>query len=264
MLNQWIDNQILLGVAQAGVTMLAALLVLLVTIRLGLGLKKEILVGLGRGVVQIVAVGFLLTLIFTADLWIAIPVIFVMITAASVMTIRRVKTIPNAVWISFLGITLGAGFMISLMTFLGVINQELTSIIPIGSMMVYGAMNTNALMLERFKSELAAHTGQIEAGLALGASSSEVVKPYVRRAISSALTPRINGLHSLGIVWIPGAMAGMILSGENPAYAGFYQFVVSGSIFVTASITAIISIVLVRKQVFSKAEQLLIRSEEKE
>ena len=263
MLSRWIDNQILLGAAQAGVTMLAALLVLIVTIRLELGLKKDILIGLGRGVVQIVAVGFLLTLIFTADLWIAVPVIFAMITAASFMTVRRVKGIPHAVRISFLGIALGAGSVISVMTFLGVIEQDLTSIIPIGSMMVYGAMNTNALMLERFKSELASHTGQIEAGLALGSAPNSVVQPYARRAVTASLTPRINGLQSLGIVWIPGAMSGMLLSGENPAYAGFYQFVVSGSIFVTASITALISIVLIRKQVFSKADQLLIRSEEK-
>jgi putative ABC transport system permease protein len=186
-----------------------------------------------------------------------------MIIAAGVMTVRRVQDIQRALWISWLGIAIGAGSVIAIMTLLGVIEQDLTSIIPIGSMMVYGAMNTNALMLERFRSELAAHAGQIEAGLALGASPEQVVRPYARRAVGAALTPRINGLRSLGIVWIPGAMAGMVLTGENPAYAGFYQFVVSGSIFVTAGITVLISIFLVRKQVFSRADQLLIRSEEK-
>jgi len=261
MLSKWIDNPILLGAAQAGVTMVAALLVVFFTTRLKLGLTKDILVGLARGVVQIVAIGFLLTLIFTAPLWIAAPVIFAMITAASVMTVQRLKDINNALWISFLGIGLGSISVIAVMTFLGVIKQELTAIIPIGSMMVYGAMNANALMLERFRSEIASHTGQIEAGLALGASPEKVVEPYARRAVTAALIPRINGMQSLGIVWIPGAMAGMVLSGENPAYAGFYQFVVSGSIFVTAGITVLLTIVLVRKQVFSKADQLLIRSE---
>jgi putative ABC transport system permease protein len=261
MLSQWIDNQIWLGAVQAGVTMVAALLVVLITIRLKLGLSKEIFLALGRGVFQIVAIGFLLTLIFTAKLWIAVPVILVMILAASVMTIRRTKEINMALWISFMAIALGSGFVIIVMTFLGVIGQELTSIIPIGSMMVYGAMNANALLLERFHAELGSHAGQIEAGLALGASPEKVVEPYARRAVTAALIPNINGLRSLGIVWIPGAMAGMVLAGENPAYAGFYQFVVSGSIFVTAGITVLISIFLVRKQVFSKADQLLIRSE---
>lgn len=261
MLSRWIENQVWLGAAQAGVTMVAALLVVWLTGRLRLGLKKDILVALVRGVAQIVLVGFLLIIIFSADLWIAIPVILIMIVTASVMTIKRVSQIPNALRISFLGITTGAGLVIGVMTFLGVIEQDLTSIIPIGSMMVYGAMNTNALMMERFRSEVGSHVGQIEAGLALGAAPEQVIRPYARRAVTSALTPNINGLRSLGIVWIPGAMAGMVLAGENPAYAGFYQFVVSGSIFVTAGITVLISMILLRKQVFSKAEQLLLRSE---
>lgn len=261
MLTQWIDNPILLGAAQAGLTMIAALLVMLLTIRLKLSLKKEILIGLGRGLLQIVAVGFLLTLIFSAQFWIAIPVILAMIIAAGFITVQRIKEIPNALWISLLGISLGAASVITIMTFLGVIEQDLTAIIPIGSMMVYGAMNANALMLERFRAELASHAGQVEAGLALGAAPEQVVEPYARQAVTAAMIPRINGLQSLGIVWIPGAMSGMLLSGQNPAYAGFYQFVVSGSIFVTAGITVLISIVLVRKQVFSKADQLLIRSE---
>lgn len=263
MLSQWIDNQLLLGAAQAGITLLAALIVTGVTVRLKLGLEKDILIGLGRGLVQIVAVGFLLTVIFSADLWVALPIILVMISAAGFITVERVKSIPNALWISLVGIAAGAGSVILIMTLLGVIKQDLTSIIPIGSMMVYGGMNANALMLERFHSELASHGGQIEAGLALGASPQEVVAPYARRAVTAALIPKINGLQSLGIVWIPGAMSGMLLSGENPAYAGFYQFVVSGSIFVTVGITVLISIVLIRKQVFSEAEQLLIRGEEK-
>ena len=262
MLSQWIDNQILLGAAQAGVTLLAALVVLGLTIRLNLGLKKDILVGLGRGLAQIVGVGFLLTVIFSARLWVALPIILAMILAAGFITVQRIKSIPNALWISLIGITVGAGSVILIMTLLGVIQQDLTSIIPIGSMMVYGAMNANSLMLERFRSELASHAGQVEAGLALGASPEQVVAPYARRAVTAAMIPRINGLQSLGIVWIPGAMSGMLLSGENPAYAGFYQFVVSGSIFVTVGITVLISIILVRKQVFTPAEQLLIRSEE--
>jgi len=261
MLSQWIDDQVLLGAAQAGVTLVAALIVLGLTVRLKLGLKKEILVGLGRGLVQIVGVGFLLTIIFSANLWVSIPIILVMIVAAGFITVQRIKSIPNALWISLIGITAGAGSVIFIMTLLGVIKQDLTSIIPIGSMMVYGSMNANSLMLERFHSELASHTGQVEAGLALGAAPEKVVAPYARRAVTAAMIPHINGLQSLGIVWIPGAMSGMLLSWENPAYAGFYQFVVSGSIFVTVGITVLISILLVRKQVFSPAEQLLIRSE---
>jgi hypothetical protein len=35
-----------------------------------------------------------------------------------------------------------------------------------------------------------------------------------------------SDLRSLGIVWIPGLVAGMLLSGSRPVYAAIYQFVV--------------------------------------
>jgi len=34
--------------------------------------------------------------------------------------------------------------------------------------------------------------------------------------------PRLDMLKSLGLVWIPGVMAGMMVSGVHPLYAGIY------------------------------------------
>jgi hypothetical protein len=33
-------------------------------------------------------------------------------------------------------------------------------------------------------------------------------------------------LKSLGLAWIPGVMAGMMVSGASPVYAGIYQFII--------------------------------------
>jgi putative ABC transport system permease protein len=54
-----------------------------------------------------------------------------------------------------------------------------TSLVPIGSMLIANAMNTNSLVLNRFCSEVESHTGLIETALALGADSKESVAPYV-------------------------------------------------------------------------------------
>lgn len=48
----------------------------------------------------------------------------------------------------------------------------------------------------------------------------------VRTAVGASLIPSINSMRSLGIVWIPGLMAGMLLTGTNPLYAAVYRFVV--------------------------------------
>jgi len=49
---------------------------------------------------------------------------------------------------------------------------------------------------------------------------------YTQASYEASLIPAIDCLRSLGIVWIPGLMAGILLSGSRPIYAAIYQFVV--------------------------------------
>jgi putative ABC transport system permease protein len=95
--------------------------------------------------------------------------------------------------------------------------------------------------------------------LALGAEPKNTVTPYVQAAVQASLIPRIDSLRSLGIVWIPGLMAGMVLSGEDPVYAAIYQFVVIAMIFAAAGLTSVVSTLLIRSRVFSSAQQLTLQ-----
>jgi putative ABC transport system permease protein len=103
------------------------------------------------------------------------------------------------------------------------------------------------------------NVGQIEAALSLGASASNTVNPYVQNAFHASLIPALDNMKSLGIVWIPGLMAGMLLSGSPPIYAAIYQFVVLAMIFSASAITCLVSTTLVRKRSFSPQEQLVLR-----
>ena len=85
------------------------------------------------------------------------------------------------------------------------------------------------------------------------------VSPYVQASFEASLIPAIDSIRSLGIVWIPGLMAGMLLSGAKPVYAAIYQFVVLAMIFTASGLTALASTVLIRGRVFSPAEQLLLQ-----
>ena len=77
--------------------------------------------------------------------------------------------------------------------------------------------------------------------------------------MQSSLIPAIDSLRSLGIVWIPGLMAGMLLSGASPIYAAIYQFVTIAMILSSSGLTALFSSLLIRSSVFSPAEQLTLR-----
>ena len=259
MLNQFFSEGVALGLAQAAVAAVLALAVMLLARQRHIHLERETIIALLRGLVQIVIVGSVLLLLLQGPPWTSIFILLGMIIAAANIAARRAKGIPGAFGVSLIGIALGAGAVILFMTLLGVIDSAITSLIPVGSMLIANAMNTNALALDRFRAEVEAHVGQVEAALALGAAPQATVTPYVQAAVQASLIPRLDSLSSLGIVWIPGLMAGMILSGTDPVYAAIYQFVVLAMIFASAGLTAVISTLLIRKKAFSAADQLILR-----
>lgn len=261
MLNRFFSEGIELGAAQAVVAGVLALAVMLLAHRRDIHLEKETVIALLRGLIQIVIVGSVLALLLQSPPWTSILVLAGMMGAAASIAGRRAKGIPGAYRVSLAGIGLGAGSVILLMTWFGVIDSAITSLIPVGSMLIANSMNTNALALDRFRAEVESHVGQIEAALALGAAPEATVRPYVQAAVQASLIPRLDSLSSLGIVWIPGIMAGMVLSGTDPVYAAIYQFVVMAMIFGAAGLTSVLSTLLIRQHAFSEAEQLVLRPE---
>jgi putative ABC transport system permease protein len=259
MLNLWFDNQVVLGLVQAAVTIVLALLVMLLARREKIRLEREIVVALARGLVQVVLVGSLLVLLLQGPAFTSLLVLTGMTLAAAMISARRARGMGGAFRVSLYGIGIGSAAVILPMTWLGVIDPALSSLVPVGSMLIANAMNSNALALDRFRGEVEAHVGQIEAGLALGADPDWIVKPYVSAAVTASLIPRIDTLRSLGIVWIPGLMAGMILAGADPVYAAIYQFVVIAMIFAASGVTSLVSTALIRRRAFSEAEQLILR-----
>ena len=95
----------------------------------------------------------------------------------------------------------------------------------------------------------------------LGAEPAVAVAPYLQSAVYASLLPRLDMLKSLGLVWIPGVMAGMVVSGTSPVYAAIYQFIVVAMILAASGITGLIATVLMRSRAFSPAAQLAIRPE---
>jgi putative ABC transport system permease protein len=259
MLRLFFHTQLQLGFAQAAVAALLALAVVLLARRGQIHLEGEILIAMVRGLVQIIAVGSVLVVLLHAPRWTSGLLLAGMIVAAGATSARRARGILDAYRISAWAIAFGAGSVIALMTWLGVIDTAITSLVPVGSMLIANAMNTNGLALNRFRSDVLAHVGEIETALALGAEARNSVTPYVQASFEASLIPAIDSLRSLGIVWIPGLMAGMLLSGVRPVNAAVYQFVVLAMIFAASGLTSLVSTLLIRGRVFSPAEQLLLQ-----
>lgn len=259
MLKLFFSNQLYLALAQAVAAAVVAMVVVLVARRREIHLESDTMIAMLRGIIQITAVGSVFLLLLRAPRWTGGFLLAGMIVAAGATSARRAKGLPGVFRVSAWSIAFGSGSVIALMTWLGVIDTAITSLVPVGSMLITNAMNTNGLALNRFRSDVLAHVGEIETALALGAESKNSVSPYVQASIESSLIPAIDSLRSLGIVWIPGLMAGMLLSGARPLYAAIYQFVVLAMIFAASGLTSLVSTLLIRDRIFTAAQQLSLQ-----
>jgi putative ABC transport system permease protein len=222
----------------------------------GLALEREFSVALVRGFVQVLVMGSLIGVLLDVRYVWSWLILLGMVGGATWISKNRGDGLPAVTRVSFLSISFGAGTVIVAMTLTGAIESTVRDLVPVGSMVIANAMKINSLALDRVRGEVLSNRDEIEAGLALGAPPSAVVTRHIQTGVRAALIPTIDSLKSLGWVWIPGIMTGMILSGENPLYAALYQFVIMAMIFAAGGLTSMSSSLLVGEHLFTDAEQL--------
>jgi putative ABC transport system permease protein len=254
-----LSNDIIIGLAQAGGAIVLCLAVVFLCRWFAVHVERETAISLARGLVQMVFVGVVLALLLHGNLLIGLLILLAMMFAAAVTASRRAPPIKDALLLCFYAIGSGAGIVIAGMIATGTLTADIAVLVPVGSMIIANAMNACAQSIERFSSDVAAHVGQVEAGLALGADPAATVAPYVQSAVYASLLPRLDMLKSLGLVWIPGVMSGMLISGASPVYAGIYQFIIVAMILAASGITGLVVTLLIRHRAFSPAAQLLLR-----
>ena len=256
---QSLSNDVAMGLAQAAGAIVLCLAVVLLCRRFAVHVERETAISLVRGLVQMVLVGVVLALLLHGNLLVGALILLVMTFAAAVTASRRAQGIEGALLLCFYAIVAGAGTVIAGMLATETLTTDIAVLVPVGSMIIANAMNACAQSIERFRADVATHVGQVEAGLALGADPAATVAPYVQSAVYASLIPRLDMLKSLGLVWIPGVMAGMMVSGASPVYAGIYQFIIVAMILAASGITGLIVTLLVRGRAFSPAAQLVLR-----
>lgn len=233
-----------------------ALLVVVLSEFRRLGLTKEISVTLLRGFIQILAAGAIIGVLLSAPFPAGVPVLLGMVLAAAWISKGRGEGIPGIFGVCVVSIGVGAGLVIAMGLFAGAIESEMRDLIVIGSMVIANAMKMNSLALERFSSDVTENYRKIETALSVGASPTRAIREYVSCGVYAALIPILDSIKSLGIVAIPGLMAGMIISGANPIYAAQYQFVIMLMLFAAGGLTTMASTILISHRVFTEAKQL--------
>jgi putative ABC transport system permease protein len=82
------------------------------------------------------------------------------------------------------------------------------------------------LGVRAFRASLKDQRFRIAALLNIGAPPRDILLPFVRQAMETALLPTLNSMMGMGIVALPGMMTGQILSGTLPMTAILYQIAI--------------------------------------
>lgn len=228
-----------------------------------LKLEKDLGIGVIRTFVQLLAMGYLLKILFGLHNAVLVLGLYALMTLFSVHIVRgrvKQKGIPY-----LFPTTMAVLFSYTLITILVtkvVIGADPwwdpQYFIPIGGMVAGNSMNSLSLTLERFFSDLKSRRAEVEMLLCHGADYKEATVDIFRNALRAGMIPAINSLMGVGLVSLPGMMTGQILAGADPEEAVRYQIVVMFMLVASTALSSIIVLLFVRRRCFSSAMTLLV------
>lgn len=256
--NQKIINLELLNLALAyGLVLLAIGLARLQRI----GQEWQMLWSSLRMVFQLLAVGYMLHLVFAVRSPLAVIAILIAMAGFSlqVMGSRIEHKMPHFYKVMGTSVFAGCGGVTFL--FCGLVVgyspwYDPRYLIPLTGMIIGNSMNGASLAAERLSAEMKGRRDEIEAAICLGATARQASDTAVRSAFRAALMPTVNTMAAMGIVALPGMMTGQILSGTEPIIAVRYQIAIMCAITGAVSITSFLILLQGYRHYFTSAHQL--------
>ena len=223
----------------------------------GARLEDDIVLAVARSFVQLVAVGYVLKVIFDAGqvAW-ALPLLAGMVLFGAFTARGRATRVPDALPILVVALGASAAGTLGVAIVTGALDANARSLIPVGGMTIGNAMTASAIALDRLGAELSRATAEVEARLSLGATSREASAPVVRRSLVAGMINVIDSTKSAGLVFFPGTMVGMILTGAAPLDAVRLQLILFYLLVGGVAIAVVLAVSLASGRFFTSAHQL--------
>src|SRR3954452_564620 len=220
-------------------------------------LERDIGIATVRSFVQLTAIGYAIKLIFEADtLWLVFVLLAVMVVFGALTARARATKVPNAFWPLLIALATAGATTLGLVVALGVFEAQPRYLVPVGGMVIGNAMTAAAVTLNRLGEDMTDRAREVEATLALGATSTQAAAPIVRRSLRSGMITLVDSTKTTGLIFFPGTMVGMLLGGADPADAVRLQLILLYPLLGSVSIAALVATILAYRNFFTPAHQL--------
>ena len=220
-------------------------------------LEQDIAVAVLRSFLQLTAIGYVIQAIFDTDsLWLVAALLAGMVGFGTWTARGRAKGVPGATAPILLGLAVSAAVTLGLVLALGVFEATPRYLVPVGGMVIGNSMTAVAVALNRLADEMHDGRRQIEAVLALGATSFQAARAIVARSLRSGMIPLVDSTQTTGIVVFPGTLVGMLVAGAEPVDAVRLQIVLLWVLLGAVALAAMIAVSLGYRGFFTDAHQL--------
>jgi len=220
-------------------------------------LEADIGIAVVRSAIQLTAIGYVIKFIFDQDsLWFVVLLIAIMVVFGAFTAQRRAKRVPDAFWPLLLALGIAGGTTLGLVVALGIFQAQPRYLVPVGGMVVGNAMTAAAVTLNRLGDDMTHHAREVEATLALGATSTQAAAPIVRRSLRSGMITLIDSTKTTGLIFFPGTMVGMLLAGASPTDAVRLQLILLWTLLGSVALAGLVAVTLAYRNFFTPAHQL--------
>ncbi len=222
---------------------------------------RQLVVASIKMTVQLILAGLILTYIFEHP-----HPLFVVayLGAMTGFTIHRVLSKnrdlnPRFQVVTALSIVVAGVF--TLVYFVGaVVGENLFNpqyVIPIGGMIMGNTMTGVSLALKTFREALQDQRSKIEALVCVGTSAEDILLPFIKQALETAMLPTLNSMVGMGIVSLPGMMTGQILAGTLPMTSILYQIAIMIAICTVVTCACFGSLYFGSRTLYDPKQQIL-------
>lgn len=225
-------------------------------------LSRELLWAGVRTTVQLILLAFALEVVFQSKLMIvSLLVALIMTFNSALQVVSRSNTRRYKIfWISF------ASHVFSLwpIAFLFSLDEspqnwlEPRMLLPLMGMILGNSLSGVSIALGAFIQTFKEKRGEILGLLALGATAEESTRAVFFRSLKAGITPQINSMIAMGIVSIPGMMAGQLISQTSAIDAATVQIKMMLSISSGTILCIYIALKFIRKKLFLPTGELCL------
>jgi putative ABC transport system permease protein len=206
-----------------------------------------------RASLQLAAVAAVLGAAMTR-LWSSALVLAIMFAVASLTAARRSQATRGSPWLT-LSLGLGLLSVLPLLLLSGVVPMTGVAVVPIVAIVLGNTMTAVAVAARLALDALKLRAGEVEAALSLGMSERDSRMEIIGPTPTNALLPTLDSTRTVGLVTLPGAFVGVLLSTGSAAQASAVQILILIALLLAQTCGVAATVELIARGVITRATQ---------